>query len=104
QLNQDIETLETLADLSLVPASEVDDSRTSMESSRLETYRSDLGFRQSQAQNVVTESLQRSRLADLDRQGQGDLRRARELQERLDTSELRAPVSGVWTVARHWNW
>jgi multidrug resistance efflux pump len=103
-LNRDLESLRALAELALVAETNVESRMAELDSGKLETYQSDLDFQTSQARARSEDRLQRSQLAQLAFQSSQGLVEARELRRQVDSSELRAPVAGVWTIARNWDW
>jgi len=104
ETSQDVETLDALARLALIPRTELEQRESAWNSLKLDTFRRDLQFRRDDETNDVNSVIERRKLEDLSFRGRKSLERLELLQDRLESSEILAPRDGLWTVATYWDW
>jgi len=103
-VNKKLETMELLAELSLVPQRDLENSEINVESQKLDTLQKDLSYQgktesretkaKTQELDILQVSIRKDKaMADID-----------EAKKRLVSAELKAPADGLFLRISYWDW
>lgn len=103
-VNRDLAETEFLRDKELVPADDVRSAVSEANSSKINTLSQDMSFRGQMTEAQSSEKSKGLKLERLGMSGHDARKRIDEVQERIDQSQIKAPVDGLFLRAKRWSW
>ena len=95
---------EVLLQKSVVPADDLRDARSEAQSTRLGTWDRDLGFRSQVTSQASEQSSSQSQIKRKELQSNRARRDLDDAQARIDSAQVKAPISGMFLRTKSWNW
>lgn len=104
QVNLDLAELEYLRSREIVPAEDVRTGQSRVATTQINTLSRDLTMRSDVTGSQSAETAKEIGLQRISLRGEKARERLDEMQERINNSELRAPVDGVFLRHSRWSW
>ncbi|MCB2154119.1 HlyD family efflux transporter periplasmic adaptor subunit [bacterium] len=95
---------EVLLQKAVVPEDDLREARSNAQSTKLSTWNQDLGFRSEVTSQVSEQSSSQSQIRRKELQSNRARRELDEAQERIDSAQIKAPITGMFLRTKNWNW